>query len=502
MPRFISSFSGRHSAITFARGLTALLLVPVVLAGLATRLSAQEVWEYSPYHIQVWLSLGPQAELLALRPELERTLLERADAAVGAPWRLAVSGPPEGLIGEVATRFESVSVDEVKAHAPATLKLDKLYLVNVVAEPEYYLIQTRELDCLARVWGRVVERRVQDLSLIGDMAFSAIVEAFAPLAKVEGVKDKVATLRLRAAGLALQVDSPVLVAENAVFKPYVRTNDKHGEPKPNGITSVPWTMLVMTGRDESLITCEIFSGTRVSITGRPNPRVDRFALFVRVPREVTRLQMQTTDKPPKPMAGYDVFAKDPRTDEQELLGRTDWRGTMDIPPAKFPLRLVYIRNGSQLLARLPMVPGVDPRLVVELNSDDKRLQVEGYLKGMQNNIMDLIIQQKTYTARIHKKMSENKFDEAKKLLDEYISLPTREELNRQVELERTRIKSSHARTQEKIDKLFNDSSKVLTEHIDANLGLSLAKELEEARSKYVPEPVDTPESPAAAPAQP
>ena len=55
------------------------------------------------------------------------------------------------------------------------------------------------------------------------------------------------------------------------------------------------------------------------------------------------------------MTGYEVFVKGIEDKPTELLGVTDWRGSIEVPRGDVPVRTLYVKNGNQLLARLPLV---------------------------------------------------------------------------------------------------------------------------------------------------
>ena len=42
-----------------------------------------------------------------------------------------------------------------------------------------------------------------------------------------------------------------------------------------------------------------------------------------------------------------------------------------------------------MLARLPLVPGLEPRMTAELRGDDRRLDAEGFLVGIEQELFDL-----------------------------------------------------------------------------------------------------------------
>ena len=450
---------------------------------------AQDIWEFSPYDIHVWVATGGSAEFGdVLNADIQRTIAARCEASIRAPWKMNITKAPAEIETEMLLRMESLQAADVLDLSREVALADKLFLVAVVGQDDTTRIRVREFDARSREFGNVVERSMGDLTQVGHQSFAALLAAFRPIAKVESTKDrdKMVTMRIRAAGLVTSTDSPILIKPGTLVQPYVRNNDRNGEPtKKLGIQKTPWTYCLVTNRenpdDRSIISCEIHSGTRVPVSGRPNQRIQRFAVVMPATPGMTTLVLQSTAKRPEPLSGYDIYAKDPITDKQELLGRTDWRGTMIIPTVENPLRLVYVRNGAQLLARLPIIPGLERTRTVQITSDDVRLQVEGLTAGMQNWIMDVVAHRELLKQRFHKRLQDKKLLEAKKLLDEYATIDSRDMIEKILNVEHARRRSEHNTVNKKIDKLFETTRGLLTKHVNPDEGSQLIAEFEEAR---------------------
>lgn len=459
-----------------------LLLVLVINA---TSARAQDIWEFSPYDVHIWVAtsgsgmLSPQAQA-----SLMQHLRDRCETVIRSPWDSKLEAAPAEFATEMLTRLDAIPAADVIASSRDVALADKLFLVAVNATPETTRIQVRELDCRSREFGNVVERTMSDPSQVAEQTFATIVAAFRPIAKVESTKDRdrQVTMRIRAGGLVTTASSPILIEPGAILQPYVRNNDRNGEPSTKlGIQRLPWTYCAVSQRNETLLTCQIQSGTRVPVSGRPNQRIQRFAVFMPIVPGKTTLALQSTAKRAEPLSGYDVYAKDPITDKQELLGRTDWRGTMEIPMGENPLRLIYVRNGSQLLARLPVIPGLEKTRAVQITSDDQRLQVEGMLSGVQSWIMDVVAHRELVKVRFHKRLDELKIPDAKKLLDEYLTIDSRDTIERILNIEQARQKSEFPIVQKKIDKLFDTTRSLLTKHVPADEGNQLINEYNDRR---------------------
>ena len=373
----------------------------------------------------------------------------------------------------------AVASDPLVAELRAVFKSDKLLVASVTAVAGGWRVRARELDVRARRWTAAWDAEAPDAASLPSLVVAGLHASFLPLARIDYAQDKSIMTRLRAGALAVRGDEPVLVGEESLLRPWVRHNDRYGEPRPPlGVQAIPFSFLMVKKRDGGRLECEPHTGVRFPITGRNSARTERFALAVRAAGESTLVRLRTNEKPPQPLSGYDIFAKDPKSEKVELIGRTDWRGTMELPKlADSPLRVVYVKNGGSLLARLPTIPGHEPEMVVDLTPDDKRLQAEGFVAGVQAVLTDLVAQRELYAKRIRSRLSEGKINEAQKLLEEFKALPTRDDVQKLLDQQQPRITTSYKKVQTKIDKLFEDTRKLLYKFVDPAMAGKLEEEV-------------------------
>lgn len=457
-------------------GLTLLIgLMPCFLRALP----AQTTWEYSPYSIKVWLAMDRSAELSAgLAERIQRAVAERAWVVAGATWQVEVLPCPAALAFDVARRPELVTTEAVRALAPEILKQnDKLFLLAVRDELAALAVSVRELDCRTRMWQPVLTRRVTQPGRVADESFAALLDAFVPFGRIESAKGKEAVVRVRAGGLIIGQGSPAALAERAVLVPIIRRNDRVGEPLANGIQQATWTFLTVTGRKGNQLQCQVASGMTSPLGGRSSARTLRLALLAKPRLEATDLAVVTEGSKPVPLGGYEIYSKPPDAEDAEWLGVTDWRGRIRIAPKSNPLQILYVRNGGRLLARLPVVAGLEPLVTAAVTDDDPRLMVEGYVKGLQNRVMDLVARRELYVARFRRHLQKKEFEQAQTLLEEFRGMENRSDLARQLDQTAQRIKSPDRRVQAKIDQLFSDTRQLLLKFLDPRTTNVLSEEL-------------------------
>jgi hypothetical protein len=424
---------------------------------------AQAAWEYTPYEVRVKLALAPAPQLpAAMVPALGGAISARAEAVLGAVWRVETAAPPLGLNHELLTGIEGLTADAaVAALSKEDLAADKVYLTAISCEGGGLHVTVRELDCRTRQLGPLSQRVAPTGAALASALWDALVECFMPLVRIELVEENRITARVRAGGLVVDPRSPALIEPGMVLRPVLRKTDRSGQPIKGGIQPLVWTFLTVGGRRDSLLECSLYSGYRAPIPSRGGTRVERLALLVKPRWAGTKLLLRARDNPDKPLAGYEIHLRLPGDEQAKLAGITDADGAFEVPRGQAPLVQVYVRNGKQLLARLPLVPGEEEAVVASLADDDRRLEAEGFVAAFSNRALDLVARREILAARFRARLRENKLAEAQQILDEFRKLETQADLRRDLDQYRQRSGATDRLTQTRIEKLFTDAQKVL-----------------------------------------
>ena len=485
-------------AIAHARARKAESLLAFVLCGISFLtligsprvLLAQAAWEFSPYQIKVCIAASPELEFTPQFAAQTRSVLEaRAGVVFFAAWKVEVSAASPEINGQMLSQWDRVSFDGLKSSEPKLATGDKLYLVAVTKVDGDYLVRAREIDLRTREVGPSIERRISSLPAIPLAAWDAITESFVPLARIETVleKERKVSARVRAGGLIIDPASPALIQPGDALRPVIRRNDRNGEPIKGGLQVLPWTVLSVLSRTDSLLDCSVASGFRTPIPARAGARMERLAVLSRPRFSATRVVLQSRGKDSHPLPGYEVFVKGVDDKPTELLGVTDWRGAIDVARGDAPVQTLYVKNGNQLLARLPLVPGDLSVATATIIEDDYRLQTEGFVMALHGRVTDLVARREILTIRFRKRISEGKLADAETLLEEFRGLESRDELIKELDAQQGRIGQSETAidkvTQKRIDKLLGEARTLLvSRYLDPETKNVLAKELEKAKT--------------------
>ena len=481
------------------------LLLFLLLTGSETQsLVSQEIWDYSPYRIRVLLAVEETSRLTARRTEqVARTLQERARVWAGPTLKLFVSKAPAQLHADALYHMDQITQDQIAEHwikwdkdddTEETLSGDKVILVSIRDISNRFQIQARELDCRTRFWGPRINRFITQPLQVAHEAFAALTDAFAPLARIERIEGKTAFCRVRAGGLIQEGESsPIAIGRGDVLRPMYRRNNREGQPIL--LQAIPWTFLHVATNTGTVLNCNVHTGIRSPLRGRSTSRTQRYGLGIRPVHARTQLQLTSTNDTAQSLTGYDIYSKDPvlaaadappAKQPKQLppyFGRSDWRGIVDIPKGKIPLRIIYVKNGNNLLARLPIVPGLEDLQIAEMRNDDPRLLAEDYTRQIHARVIGLVTARQLIVARVEQRIKDEELDEAKTLVEELRQLATRDDIAAMIEDYQNRVATEIDRfpatksrsrqdlnnTQGKIDRLFGNVRALLDQFLDPNL---------------------------------
>ena len=486
----------------------ATLIWPALIASMsAGSAAAQSVWELTPYRIQLIPAAASAPELTpALEEDLSADLLWRIDAVVGAPWDVTLATATPALRRAMIADVDNVAIEALPEDS---LQFDKVMLLVVLPAATGYEVTACELDVRTRTWNTPVRVPAWQAAKLRDAAFQAVRHAFAPLGQVASVDDdnKVVTLRLRACGLPPRDRTFVPAAPGVLFQPVIRHEDREG--KLRGIVPLPWTFLRVRRVLQAAVECDLYTGLRTPLSGRRRGQWEQLALAVVPPNRPTRLTLMSRVNPKQVLVGYDVYVQSPDSTATESLGRTDRKGSVTVQPDGDPLRLLLVKHGGMLLARLPTVPGIqqwpkvkrkepttrwrlgrapmasgmEEPLLADVPDDDQRLAAEGFILGLQEDLVDLVTRHEVLVAQAKARLKAKEIDEADALIRQLGRLKTRDQLARELDQQNDKTYSDDDGVQRQINGMFDNTQKLLKEYLDPKVIEGLSDELAGARSR-------------------
>lgn len=382
---------------------------------------------------------------------------------------------PRGMATALDPEAKLVELD-VAGRVGAMLEhYDKFFFVSLEGRGMGAHVAAREIDCLMRFPGPVIREIASDADDIPAAIARAVSAAFAPVVRLEDIGSKEAQGRVRAGSLITAEDSPAAIGVGDFLQPMIRKDDRSGEPM--FLQVVDWTYMAVTEQDGAKVSMTVHSGRAGAVAGRRNSRTERVALKVRTTRPATTLRLHAKGDPQSPLVGYDVYERDLESGEMTLIGHTDWDGRLRVEKSDSAMRLLYVKNGGAVLARLPLVPGQTEMETADLIGDDIRLQAEAYIRGVQNAIIDLVAIRTLLAARIRLRLENGEIEEARELLEALRQEPSYEKIANDMAVAQTVIKSDNRSEQRKIDTMFGETRTLLVKHINPSLVRTLETEV-------------------------
>ena len=466
--------------------------LPVLAALLAVSCSAATPdWGLKPYRVRVWVATDdfPAFSEAWLR-RVVHALKRRSEAQFDLVWNMETEFAPAVIRSQLRRSLDLLDVQQLIAADDALFECDKLYLVVVRTDRLGFETRVRELDCNAFVLGHVQAEQVSSAHLVAESIARQTIRAFRPICQIQRVRDKEASLLPRAGFLidelteldsesgSSEFEAEWTLPEGSLLRPIVRRNDRYGRPRSGGIQPLAWTIFEVSTVEHASRQCKVHSGIAQPIRSRRTPRVQQFAIQIRTQPQPTSVHLRSLSADARPLPGYGIFSRDEKSKLWNLVTHSDWRGVAHIPSGPVRMQTFYVKNGNQLLARLPMVPGEFTEMEARLPDDEERLEVEGYLTGMQERLIDLVTRRSILAARIRSRLEQGRKDEAQELFQELNSLDTKDTLIRELRERRQRIQTTNRRTRQKIDKLFADLRQRIDRFLDSNLISEVRDELE------------------------
>lgn len=506
------------------RALSVLCLGLCALVSVADA-AEQGPWEVSPCRAMVWLDLDVSCHA---DPEFAARLLRQMEeiryASSGAAWDTTIMESPLPLDRWYATDADpALFAERMRKQGMDPEKWDRVMLISIARE-DVWKIDFREYDSMTRSWGSHHQRSVGQRQLVPTETLKLAYEKFLPLTRIINIDKNEVTMSLKGATLveeellarrqryqaaveyippsddeeinwnqppdvaASEAPYPELipgtVAIGEAFQPVLRRNDRQGNlVEENGIAFMPWTYINCESNNGVHIKGTMVSGFNTPIPGRRNVRTQRIAIGIRPANDTTKLKLVDKTSESTPLAGYEIYSKDPSG--ANLIGSSNPNGFIDIPTTpECAVRLLYVRSGGNLLARLPVVPGHDPTLTARVTNDTPRLLAEGYLEGWRDQLVDTMARRQILVQRVQRKIDSGDLDAAEKWLDELRSSRTVNELAFELRTAKGQFLKDNnldPTIKRRIDDLFEKGQKLVSQDKSVLTEATLSQQLDEAK---------------------
>lgn len=505
--------------------------------------SEARAWEYRPYLVAVWFCLDGSPGLNSIYKEVAADVTTRSELLDPSGWDITTGQAPAKWRFRFLNHLDSSEKCSDVVDHPALEKYDKLMIVCLNSKTGSTQVRVREFDVQTQQWGPIVERKIAQKHQLGQNIIDAIQLAFMPLARIDRVQELVVdmpdgkqkkrdevVMQVRAIRSCIHTEmilrekevaepltaapeaedtsstnsadvneedefgrirewrsvgiqnSPVFIKSDDRFLPVIRRNDRSGNLVK--LEPIEFTYLTVDSQDEAVLRCSIQSYHRAPLSQRKSKRAQKLALVIRPPERSTRLFLVSSDKKRTPLEGFEIWSRRPGSDikeKSEFLGKTDWRGSIDIQPSPDGLRLIYVKRGSRALKKLPVMPGLYDSVKTTLPNDETRLYAEGIIRGLQNEILSLVIQRQVAEAEIEASIAEDDLDVARDKFSKYEDMESPLDIRTRLSDDLVRLKEQTGDSRELkfIDQMFTTLRKILTEQELKSKSVELQKKIQE-----------------------
>ena len=458
---------------------------------------AARAWEARPYQVAVWICHAGLPELVVVEDQIFQDIESACELKDASSWFVNVGTPAAPTRNFLFSSVQNSEPGGDFEKDPMLKFYDKLMVVRLARVAGATEIVVREYDLQTGQWGPIVDKTSTNIASLGGVVADGIAQAFMPLARIDRIDvNKKVHIKPRATETCVRVDwknevspeivpvttSPVYIRQSDRFLPIIRKTDRSGNLK--SLDPIKFTFLTIDKVEKTELIASIHSSSNNPLAQRKSKRSQKLAVVIRPVERPSTLHLESTAKKnPQPLEGYEVWARRP-TDTKEVkstfLGKTDWRGNIQIPPAPEGLRLIYIKRGARALRKLPVIPGFKDRLVSSLPNDDARLFSEGVIKGYSHEIVNLVVQRELLEQEITSLIGSEKFDEADDKLQEYKSLETPNDMKRRMSDEEVRLKSmtDDQREAGAISTMFQSLKDVLDKKVANSREIELQEQLQ------------------------
>jgi hypothetical protein len=352
---------------------------------------------------------------------------------------------------------------------------DKVFWLSVATEGSGFDIAAIEWDGAIKQPGSVLSRETHDIRRVDEVFMELLLASFRPVAMLEQVnEDDTVVLTTRAGELVPPSEAAAQFRTGDYLGMSFRYLDR--QRVVQRIQEIPWTYVRIDNIDRARIEATVVSAFRQAIPPARR-RVEIAGLLMKVVHPETRLVIHARGTPPEPLIAspVDVMDRYPTEEdavEDRLRFVTDRFGAVSVPAfPESPLRYLMIHSGDQILAKVPMIPGVSDELSLEVPNDAPRLEVEGELSLLQGQLIDIVARGAVLKVRAMAAAKEGRWEEVDGFVTELDQLPVLEDMLEEIGRYQNRgvaeAQGLRDRVQEaRIRRMCRELSELATRHLD------------------------------------
>ena len=444
--------------------------------------------DLTPYAVLVRLNVPIDAEVDArFRDRFLEEFTASLRAGMGQMWTTTVelSSDPRAVSTPALARVSAEALTEEFVESG----YDKVFLAGAVRSGSCWSMIAREWDAASQTPSPVDEASTHDSRQAPVLAADLLVRVVRRVARNERVDGKLGGTTSRAGECAAADAEYTPFVEGDLLTPFVRYYDR--DRVLQQIRDLPWTFLRVSAVERARMECESVSAFGNPLSGSRR-RMDLMAIAARPASDSTRLVIAPRGDATDPLPGCRVevlnrvpTSEDPVEDRLQLL--TDRRGAIVLTAdPEHPLQHVLVLSGKALLARVPLIPGLEETMTLAIPDDAARLSVEGSLSVLEGELIDAVARRSMLMARARRASKARNWEEVAQFVEELDSVPDSEEPRERVaavQVPAVQAAGAHgARVDEsRIKKMCSDLQQAASGHLDFEKIREFRIEMDELR---------------------
>ena len=479
----------RSSIVTL--GIFAFVLIPLS----ANCHAADELpLELRPYRVALHVAFDAPQFSDSAKTGIIDDIRNAAARCIGSQWQLTVT---HSAWVQPASRegLRRLTIADVASHAGAVADDFDVWIVAAIqATGSGWGIDVRSWQPAINVSPEPIGDMTYDLQEAPLLGLRLCYESFRPVGTVEDVDGKQVRVILQAGALPVPDDNFSQNRTGGLFAPVLASRNR--DKKIERLQPIPWTYLKTVESTASRVTCELFSGLRTPIGGKQRGKVETLVVAVKPSFRSTLLDLATQSKPSLPLVAHRIelrnSAEIPRPEDGKepdprLLTTllTDRRGQVTLPVnVQNPMIWLFAYSGKNLLARVPVIPGLVAKARLEVPDDSARLEAESELFKLQGELIEAVAARNTAVARMRAAVKRNDATHAKEAAADLKKLPAAQAyLNRVIEIRVPGVKAAKGRKdragEARINRMCDDMVELIKQYLSEDKRESAMEELKE-----------------------
>ncbi|HAB12885.1 MAG TPA: hypothetical protein DCE47_14470, partial [Planctomycetaceae bacterium] len=471
-----------------------------------------------PYRVLV--SLAVPTDPLVTPGSIQRlrrdvaTVLERA---IGETWTTRVE-INDWLLPTSATGLDRLSAEGLQTRYAGT-DWDRVMLVTVSRMGARFDVAGRPYNATTRSLALSRRRVEYDRRGLPTVVGQLVRDMFAPTVQITVGGAKEVEVQVRAGEFPVADPDSEQLQLGDLMEPFLRYRNRKTHSVER-IQPLTWTYLKVSERKRATVRCEVATALRNPLQGGGRG-VELMAAGVDSVLPSTWLTLLPRRNPSRPLIGHRVVVLSRRLtkkaastaapDEGIREGTDEKKRRTELPPPrrllsdragrveitvdeKMPLVWMYVMSGSNVMARVPFVPGREVETALLLPDDSDRLGVEGHVTRLQGELIEVVARRAVHMA-LAKKLADaetpdwTRVDRHLKGIDELPTLRSFEDQLEAIEFPavQSALSDRNRVAANRIRKLCSEARALFTRHLDEAKLLEFKSQIDDIR-KSAPTP--------------